>query len=486
MKRKELNDNNKVSFFGKIKASFTGRKFRGRMYITLISAVVFVILLVVNMLVTKMNIQVDLSSEKMYTLSKETKELVSDMTDDLTIYYLVQSGNEMELFKKIVEKYDGLSNKINLEYKDPVLYPTFAKEYTEEEISENSFIVVNNTNGRSKYIDYNDMLVQEMDYNTYSSKTTGIDVEGELTSAIQFVTTAELPVMYVIEGHGENEIGTGFKEAIAKMNVSIEKLKTISATSIPEDCDILYLNAPTTDFTTEETAMIKDYLSAGGSMLATVNYKTAGLKNYVSILDYYGLEVVNAIVFESDLDMLYSNNPMYLLPKVESHNITSKAASSRIPVIMPQSVAVTESDTRRSSLTISPLLTTSEASYAKDPENITTVEKKAGDLDGPFRVGITATDSYNGTETKLVVFTTEFTFDDNTLGYANLDLLSGTVSYLAGESSSVITVPTKSVEAQYIYPSQAQAFAWGGIIIIIIPAAILAMGIFISLRRRKK
>ena len=486
MKKLVIKDTDKVGLLSNFKASFTGRKFHGRMYITAITAVVFVIVLVVNMLVTKLNFQIDLSTEKMYTLTKDTKQLVSELTDDITIYYLVQTGNEMDLFKKVVEKYDGLSNKISLEYKDPVLYPTFAKKYTEEEISENSIIVVNNVNGRSKYIDFNDMLVQEMDYNTYSTKTTGIDVEGELTSAIQFVTTAELPVMYVVEGHGESGTGTAFEEAIGKMNVSIKKLKTMSSGSIPEDCGILYLNAPTTDFTSEETKMIKDYLAAGGKMLATVNYKTAGLKNYEAILEYYGLEVINGIVFEGNMDMQYSKNPMYLLPKVESHNITSKAKSAKVPVIMPQSIAIKEADTKRSSLTITPLLTTSENSYAKNPENITTAEKQTGDYEGPFHVGIVATDTYSGVETKLVVFTTEFSFEDSTLSYANLDVLSGTVGYLAGENISTLSIPTKSVEAQYIYPSQAQALAWGGIIIIIIPAAILAIGIAVSLRRRKK
>lgn len=486
MKKLGSNENEKINFFGKIKASFSGRKFRGRVYITAVTVVVFVIILIINMLVSQLNIQFDLSSQKMFTLTEDTKELVEDLSDDITIYYLVQTGSELELFKKIAEKYDGLSNKITLEYKDPVLYPTFAKQYVEDEISTNSFIIVNNTNGRAKYVDYNDMLVQEMDYQTYQTNTTGIDVEGELTSAIQYVTSTELPVMYVVEGHGETEIGSGFEEAMGKMNVSIEKLKTISATSIPEDCGILYLNAPTTDFTEEETTMIKDYLAAGGDMMATVNYKSGELKNYLSILAYYGMEVIDDIVFEGNMDMIYSNNPMFLLPKIENNDITSKVSGSNIPVIMPQSAAVVVSDTTRSSLTFTPLLTTSDSSYAKDAENITTAEKQEGDYSGPFNVGILANETYNGTETKLVVFTTEFTFDDSTLGYGNLNLLSGTIGYLAGDGASTLSIPTKSVQEELIYPSQAEALAWGGIIIFVIPAAILTIGIIVTLRRRKK
>ncbi len=477
---------NKTNFLGKMKASFSGRKFRGRVYITAVTAVVFVIVLIVNMLVSQLNIQFDLSSRKMYTLTEDTKKLVSGLSDDVTIYYLVRTGNEQEIFKKIVEKYDGLSDRISLEYKDPVLYPAFAKEYVEEDISENSLIVVNNATGRSKYIDFSDMLVQEMDYNTYSTRTTGIDVEGELTSAIQFVTSEDLPVMYVVEGHGEAENGTAFQEAVDKMNVTIEALKTISAASIPEDCGLLYINSPIADFTEEETVMIRDYLAGGGNMIATVNYKTAGLKNFLSILEHYGMQVVNGIVFEGDLNRLYSNNPMYLLPEIKSHEITALVKGSNIPVIMPQSVALKEADTTRSSLTFSELLTTSASSYAKDPQNITTAEKQDGDMEGPFYVGLLSTDTYQGTETKVAVFSTDFTFADATMSYGNRDLLSGTIGYLAGEGASTLSIPTKSVEAELIYPSQAEALAWGGIIIVIVPVAILITGIAISVRRRRK
>ena len=478
--------NDKKSFFGKIKASFSGRKFRGRMYITTVTAVVFVIILVVNMLASQLNIQIDVSSRKLYTLTEDTKKLVSELNEDVTIYYLAQTGSEEEIFKKIVEKYDGLSDRISLVYKDPVLYPTFAKEYVEENVSANSLIVVNNATGRAKYIDFSDMLVQELDYNTYSYNTTGIDVEGELTSAIQFVTSGELPVMYVVEGHGETENGAKFKEALEKMNIDIQALKTLSATSIPEDCGLLYINSPTTDFNEEETTMIREYLASGGSLLATVNYRTAGLKNYLSILDYYGVELVNDIVFEADMSMLYSNNPMYLLPAFQSHSITSLAQSGKIPVIMPQSVAVKQSGTTRSSMTFNELLTTSASSYAKNPENITTAEKEKGDLEGPFTVGLLAADSYQGTETKVVVYTTDFAFADAAMGYGNHDLLRGTMGYLIGESASPLSIPTKSMEAEYIYTSQAQALAWGAVIIVLVPLAILITGIVISVRRRRK
>ena len=485
MKNNNGNDQEKVNLVGQIKGSFSGRKFRNGAYVTMVSAVVIVMVLVVNMLVSKMNIEVDLSSQNMYTLTKETKQLVSGIKDDITIYYMVQSGSEQEMFKKVIEKYDSLSDKIKVEYKDPVLYPTFASTYTDENVNENSLIVVDNTNGKSKYVDYNDMIVQEMDYQTYQTNTTGIDVEGEVTSALQYVTSESTGKIYEVEGHGETAAGTTFKELITKMNLTLESIKTVTVESIPEDCDILYINSPTTDFKPEEAQMIKDYLSAGGNVMATVNYQTTGLTNYLSVLDYYGIEEIDGMVVEGNKNMFSSNNPTYLLPEVKSHDITTKASTSDIPVFMPQCSGVVTSDTTRSSLTIEPLLTTSESSYSKTNLQASTMEKEDGDVNGPFNVGILATDTYNNVTSHLVVYSSLYTFDDSVLTWGNSALLTGTVGYFVGDTGA-ISIPTKSLEEASVHPNSQDVFLWAAVIIVLVPVAVLAAGIWVSLRRRKK
>ncbi len=483
MKNQTINEE-KVSRSGNFKASFTGRKFRSGAYVTILSTVVVVIVLVVNMLISSMNIEFDLSSKDMYTLTKDTKDLVKAIKDDITIYYMVQSGQEQEVFRKIVDKYDALSDNIKVEYKDPLLYPQFASDYTDKDITDNSLIVVDNTNGKSKYIDSNDMLVQEMDYQTYQTTTTGIDVEGEVTSALQFVTSEKSAVMYTVEGHGETAAGSVFQETLTKMNVEIKSLQTMSVESIPEDCNVLYINSPTTDFSEEETTMLKDYLTGGGNVIVTLNYKSIDLKNFASILDYYGLKMVDGIVFEGDTNMRSGSQPVVLLPNVESSDITSKARGANIPVVMAQCSGILTTDTTRSTLTLTPLITTSDSAYAKTNYN-TTIEKQSGDVEGPFNLGILSSDTYNGTTSNLVAFATDFTFDDGMLSYGNNDLLSGTLGYFIGDTST-ISIPTKSVEADLIYPTGQDIIMWGIVIIIIIPAAILATGIWVSLRRRKK
>ena len=79
----------------------------------------------------------------------------------------------------------------------------FYQQYTDSAPSQNSMIVV--SDARSRVVDYSDIYEYSYDYSTYSSSVDGYDAEGQLTSALQYVTKAdsELPVIYEITGHGK-------------------------------------------------------------------------------------------------------------------------------------------------------------------------------------------------------------------------------------------------------------------------------------------
>ena len=482
---KNRNEEKKVNFIGKMKASFSGRKFHSGAYATVISVVVIIIVLVVNLIVTKMDIQFDMSSTNMYTISAATKDYLKNLKDDISIYYMVQEGNETDIYEKIAKQYDKLSDNITLENKDPMLYPTFASQYVSDEVTENSFLVVNHTNGKAKYIDGSDLLIQEMDYSTYQTTTTGIDVEGQLTAGILYVTTEELPVLYTTAGHGEAEVGDTFTSSVNKMNIDVQTLTTVTAESIPQDCDILFINSPEKDFSEEETTVIENYLKSGGKAIITLDYKSVGLKNFASILDYYGVKMVEGMVVEGDKNMYMANYPNYIVPTIESHDITTKAKNGGIPVFMPISSGLTISNSVRSSLTVTPLLSTSDESYSKVDLESQSYEKEAGDVDGPFYLGLLATDTYNDITSDVAVFSCEYTFTDETTTYGNAELLAGTVGYLTGDTET-LSIPSKSVVESYIYPSQMEAISWGVLTAFGIPLAILIFGAVICLRRRKK
>ncbi|HHU71661.1 MAG TPA: GldG family protein [Clostridiales bacterium] len=488
-----MNDNmnsnevkNNKNFISNIKESFSGRKFRSGAYVTAVSAIVIVIVIVINMIISQMGFQHDLTSKKLYTLSQDTIKLINNIEQKVTIYLLAETGTVDPDFQRIAEEYDKRSDYITFAHKDPILYPKFASQYVDDEIRQNSFIVVNDDNGRAKYLDYSELIVSQFDYNTMSSSITGLDVEGELTSALQFVTSEELPTIYVVEGHGEKELGEGFNSLMERMNVEVKSLTTLTMDMVPEDCGILLINTPSSDFSEDEISMIKDYMASGGNAILTLDYKSQDFANYKSLIEYYGIEVTDGIVIEGDSNMHLPNYPHFLVPDVINHSITKPVIDNKVFVLSPVSTGLVEVETKRSSLSIEPLLQTSDRAYAKQDIYSDTLSKDEGDIQGPFAIGILASDTFDSVTSNMAIFSAETIFDDSMIdGYGNGRLLSGTISYMAGEAE-VITIPSKSIGPEYIYITQQQGILWGALVVVVLPLGILVTGIVVSVKRRRR
>ena len=105
--------------------------------------VVLAIAVVFNLVVGKLPSQyrnVDLSQTKLSTIGDTTKELVSNLDQDVTIYQIAESGSENETIQKLLERYEGLSSHVKVETMDPVLHPNFVSEYTDDDLASNSLL----------------------------------------------------------------------------------------------------------------------------------------------------------------------------------------------------------------------------------------------------------------------------------------------------------------------------------------------------------
>jgi ABC-2 type transport system permease protein len=485
--------NEKKTIKERFKQSFTNRKFKQGAYSSLITTIVVVVILIANMIVSELDLKLDVSDEKFYTLTDSTKDFVKKIDHDITIYYIAQSGNEVTMVKRIVDKYNNLSDHVKVVTKDPVLYPKFTSQYVDANtsVADNSVIVVDETNGRSKYISYTDMLIQSVDYNSYSTKTTGIDVEGQITSAIQYIVSEDLPTMYAVQGHGEAEISTTLASYLTKQNVNQETLNTISAESIPDDCSLLLLNGPVYDYTEAETKLIMDYLKKGGSAIILANYaaSTADLPNFNSILNYYGVSLVDSYVIEGDSNHHLSQTPTYLIPDILSHDITKDLKSSNKPVVVPASKGIQIMDDVRSTLKVEELLNTSDKAYAKTDMKSQVYEQEDTDVDGPFSLGVAITEKIDNVETKVVVYASNYLLDDSMIKYeqlGNTDLILSSINWMTDVSVETLAIQAKTFDDKYVTLTSTQANNWSVFVIVIIPGAFILTGVVVWLRRRKK
>ena len=89
--------------------------FRGGSYSLIISAVVLALLVVANVFASALPsamTKYDISSTKLYSVTSNTKVVVNALEQDVTIYWIVQSGKEDDIIENLLSKYETLSGHI--------------------------------------------------------------------------------------------------------------------------------------------------------------------------------------------------------------------------------------------------------------------------------------------------------------------------------------------------------------------------------------
>lgn len=451
------------------------------------------ICVVVNLVVTALPAKytsIDCSATKLYSLTNDTKDRVSKLDEDITIYVLNSKKSKDAKIDETINRYKDLSSYIKVKYVDPATSPKFYQDYTDTTPTTNSLII--ESKNRSKVIDYND--IYEYDSSSYyygyqsQSSITGYDAEGQITSAIEYVTmdADELPVIYQITGHNETEIGSNFQSVVSKANANLKSLELFNEEKVPEDATAIIINSPTVDFNDEDAQKVIDYLNGGGKALIVGCYAyNDELANFNKILSAYNVSFKTGVVAENDSSKYYQN-PLYLLPTVETTDYTSDATDGYVFLAGSCAISYPE-DT--DDVTYTKLLSTSDSAVLKkDWKNITTSKAEDADENGPFTTGLAVNDSSTGAS--IVVFGTPYVVDDsydNAVSGNNADMFKDVITSMTGNvelASSVI--PVKDYTLSNITINTLQAVVTGLIIMIAVPILLIIIGIVVWVMRRKK
>lgn len=490
-KAKNKEKKNRKLNFKRIVGTISKKHIKNGSYSMIMTVVFVAAVIVINMIVGEIPskyTQIDMSESGLYSIGDETKKALKELDKDVTIYQIAQSGYEDENISAILKRYEDESEHIKVELKDPVVNPKFVSDYTSEQISSNSLIV--ESGERSKIIKYSDIYESSIDYNTYSYQTTGFDGEGQITSAIGYVTSENLPVLYTLEGHGEKTLSTDLKDSIEKANIDVKELNLLTEESVPEDAECLMIISPSTDISSSEKDAVLKYLENGGKAMIFSDYTEENLQNFDALLENYGIKRVEGLVFEGDAQHYAMQMPYYLVPSVESTEASSQAASSDYLTLAPFAQGIQKLDDVRDTVKIESILTTSDSAYSKTDMNSTQIEKEEGDVDGPFDIGVSITESLDEeNETKIVYYTTANLIDSQVnqmVSGGNQQLITESLKWMVDtEESASVSIPSKSLQAGSLSLTEYDASFWKIWVIGIIPGAFLVIGFMIWFKRRK-
>lgn len=476
------------------------KAFKKGSYSAALSVIVVAVIVVLNLVVGQIPskyTQFDISTGKLYTIGDKTRKTLKNLKDDITIYYIVQSGNEDSNIEKLLDQYEEGSSKIKVETVDPVVNPAFIKQYTQDSLSENSLIVVGGS--RSKVVSYNNLYETEIDYTTYQSNVTGFDGEGQITSAIAYVISEDIPVLYYVEGHSEVSIPDSLNDRIEKANLELKSLNLLTADGIPEDAAGLLLNSPETDYSADETKKVIDYLKGGGKAVILTDYVGNDLKNYYSILEEYGIEITDGIVVETDTNH-YVQIPYYIVPTIGASDVTDGMTLGSSNVLLSGCQGIKVAEDVRDTLVVEQILNPTDGAFVKtSPKTMTTYEKEEGDVKGSFSVGVVISESVSGDteedsaaqkETQIACFSSSSILDESVnsmVSDGNYTLYMNCLKWMVDtDDSEMISIASKSVSLDYLTVTRGKSVFYAFILILILPLACLVIGGVICHKRKRR
>ena len=458
----------------KIKQLFRSSRSKNGSYSVGMTVLVIAIIVILNLLagqIPEKYRNLDVSSTKIYEISKTSQKLLKNLEHKVQFTVLADQAKMDERIVTFLSKYAGLSSKLSVEWIDPVLHPSALQEY---EASENSIVVSCEDTQKKEIVSFQDIIVMDMAsyYYTGSASEVSFDGEGQLSSAVHAVTSEEVNKIYQTSGHGEMTLSSTIQELLEKGNYTVEGVNTVMKPEIPKDCELLLIHAPSSDLTEDEKNAIEEYLKNGGDvMLLLGDTNSTELPNLASLLKTYGMEGVDGYI--ADTKRSYQNNYYCFFPQLSvSGDLAENLESQMTLLLNAHGMQLTKPE--RESISVQEFMTTSDAGYAVTQES----QSEAGQ----YVLGAVAEEG----ESRFTVISAGSLIAQQITD--TFPQLENTTLFLNAVAANFEGTENLSIEAKSLTPvyNTMQYADWLSILVIfILPLGILAIGFGTWMKRRK-
>lgn len=461
----------------------------------LLVAIIVCAYLAINFAIEKAEIaDIDLTKEKLYSISQETKDKLRSLDTDITISIY----NMYDSVKELANQYARLNEHIKVEKVEELTSKT--KWKTDYGVTETSRFIVISTQSREKVLQEYDLYT--MDYSTYQQ----IDITEEaLTNGILDVTTTVKPKIYFLTGHNlySDTYFQYLQNAFTEEVNEVSSLNLLTAGKVPDDCNVLVITALKEDIKEMEKDSLIDYIKKGGEILLLLdpNLDNIKLSNFQKVLDEYGVSVSNGIILEGDNNKMVSGAPNFVISTINNNSSITKNMTMDLNVCLMNPGRlnlVSDDELRAKNLTVEILATVSDKAFYRTDLQSSSQSKISSDEDasGDTVAAMVTKQINDDTVSKLIVFSntafatnTQIQVSQTYYMYAldfsnNKDIILNSISYLT-EREDNITI-RKNIEAVNYEVTETQNRIILAIIFTV-PVFIIVAGIVIwVLRRRKK
>jgi ABC-type uncharacterized transport system involved in gliding motility auxiliary subunit len=450
----------------------TGRTARYGGNALLLSVAFIGILAMVNLLAARHNKRFDLTEGNIYSLSKQTIQVLESLEEPVQITAFMRGGSAPEL-QNLMEEYTYYAPEIAFEIVDPDLKPSIARQYQIRTYN----TIVYESNGRRQ-------------------ESFGTD-EREITASILKVTSDVTRTVYFLTGHDERAIDnfterglSQLKQALEQDNYQVQSLNLAITDTVPVDAAALVIANPTRSLLPEERATIIKYLlGAGKALIMQDPGIDAGLDE---ILAGYKVHFNEDVVIDP-ASALLGDAAVPVVANYPYHIITQDLPMTMYP--QARSVAIEDVEEGVPGFQISPLIRTSDQAWGET--NLTgqrVTNDPETDQQGPLNIAVTVentaalgsdeAETATSSKTRLVVIgDVDLASNAFISSVGNADLVLNSINWLAEQEELVSIRPKETPQRELILTAgQARVVMYTSVVFL--PLIVLAIGAGIWWNRR--
>ena len=484
-------------------------------------AVVVLVNIVATVLFERYPITIDLTKDKIYSISEESEEYVKDIDTDvlITVFATEDEFTSLATYTRqadeVMKKYCKYNDKITYRYVDIDSNPDILADYTD--VSQYDIIVETNPTEDIKRTrtltlldlvsfsdDFNEMLsnygmsvetIAEQAgsalsvLNYYGGYVEASNAEQAFTSAFMTVTDPNPITVTLLTGRSEITELNYFQTLLEANGYTVNTID-ITSEEIPEETDVAVIPAPKTDYLESEIKKLDDYLDNDGELGKQILYiasvQQQETPNIDAFLADYGIAVGEGAVCETYSGNYY-NQQFVTIASELSENFMQDVETSDPKLLIQASRPITLLFDEQNKIATEAYVQSTDDAFVMELENGDTIDKGQQTY-----VAVSSRVAYldggDSIYSNVIVAGSEFMFSDSYLQYTQYQNREYFLSLLNGitRKTDGIIIEPKVIEGNVydITENQKSILKWT--FILIIPVVVLAVGMVIWLRRKNR
>ena len=415
------------------------------------------------------NLHVDLSADRLYTLSNASKEALRELDSPVKVTVLnLPSEVPVVVTELLGRMKDSARGQLDISYLDPYTHPDVLAAWQKKGLSLSLNTLVVEGTGFSRALPMSDLFETDE-----SGNLSLLLLESRLIPVIRQASAPNLHTVQFVDGHDE-DIPEELYSLLQDNGCTTSRVPLLVS---PPDADLLLLTSPKRDFELSEIRRLSDYLLSGGSLVVFLGPDSASMPHLCDFLSEWGIGVTDSVI--ADHRQYVDGNPLLLVPVYTQHPICRIFSQIRIFPVLSQSIALTPLFSKNGNITVEKVLYSSDRGYVASGTGGTP----------PFTLALSSKQNTGNGTAFVVVFGSSGIYSGSLLtapSYANAELLLQTMRYcLSTPETASLSLPSRSVVQPAIAITAGMQRTYGVLLIGLLPAAILISGAFVVWRRKQ-